>query len=493
MKVGKSQKNSRIRQHFGSIRQELMLFAALLCVVLIALVWLLNVQLLEPLYNRKIKADLRAMAQASVAIIEKYDTIFSEDGNYVADFYTDEYTALLVGKCLEIADSTGRPILKTHNLSSDCLLHPSKVDFYSARLEINWNSRYIQGLRALVRGAEEQAFKVSANGHTQMVVACAVGEGYTVIVSTDLERIGQATAVLGTQMPIIALVMLFIGILGAFLFSRWFSKPLTEISCAAREMAKGNYKVRVTPRSTDEIGTLAHDFNTMADEVSRTSELQRDLIANISHDLRTPLTLIKGYAETVRDLTGNNVKKRNDHLNVIVEETDRLSALVNSVMELSKYASGTEKLNLMHFDLAQFCDEVAYRYGDAFTKGGYTLEVRADACCMVEADPDMLGRVIHNFLSNAMHHVGEDGWVALRVLPLESGVTRVEIEDHGTGITPEDLPYIFDKYYRSRTDAGKVGTGLGLSISKAILVNHGFAFGVLSKVGSGSTFWFEAK
>ena len=105
------------------------------------------------------------------------------------------------------------------------------------------------------------------------------------------------------------------------------------------------------------------------------------------------------------------------------------------------------------------------------------------------ADPDMMQRALHNLLGNAMHHIGEDGIFVLRALRCPEGV-RVEVEDHGPGISAEDLPYIFDRYYRSRSDAGKQGTGLGLSITKAIFQQHGFRFGVHSTVGRGTVFWF---
>ena len=184
--------------------------------------------------------------------------------------------------------------------------------------------------------------------------------------------------------------------------------------------------------------------------------------------------------------------KKNAQASWIVDETDRLSGLVNSVMELSKYSSGTMKLEPVRFDLAQLCDEVADRYRNICEQNGYHLEVDTDQVCMVKADPDSMSRVIHNLLSNAIHHIGEDGYVALSAKPQPDGSTRVEIADHGPGIAKEDLPYIFDKYYRSRADAGKVGTGLGLSITKAILISHGYAFGVDSELGKGSTFWFVA-
>ena len=355
------------------------------------------------------------------------------------------------------------------------------------------HSEDAQAQRASARQKGEVRFILTdqPSAQRQMVMGQRLAGGGSVIVSTDLERIEQARGVISMQLPVIAAVTLCAGILGAFLFSRWFARPITELSGAARRVAKGDYSARVTPRGHDELAVLAQDFNTMTREVARSNELQRDLLANISHDLRTPLTLIKGYAETVRDLTGADAEKRTAQMDVIIDETDRLSGLVNSVLELSKVSSGAEKLAPVRFDIAQLCEEVAERYEDACTKAGFHLAVQADTPCDIMADPEALSRVVHNFLANAMHHVGADGYLALRVLPKDGGA-RVEVEDHGAGIPKEDLPYIFDKYYRSRADAGKQGSGLGLSICKAILVRHGFAFGAQSEVGRGSLFWFEA-
>ena len=237
------------------------------------------------------------------------------------------------------------------------------------------------------------------------------------------------------------------------------------------------------------MGQLAQDFNRMAAEVERTSQLQQELLANVSHDLRTPLTLIKGYAETIRDLTGNSAERRNAQLGIIIDETNRLSGLVNSVMELSRVRSGSQKPQLVEFDMAQLCSEVAERYEAVCAQNGWTLEVQADDVCPVQADPAMMERVLHNLLGNASHHLGADGWFAVRCLPTPGGC-RVEVQDHGPGIAADDLPRIFDRYYRSRSDSGKTGTGLGLSITKAILQSHGADFGVDSTLGHGATFWF---
>lgn len=504
------QHGGKKRGRFNTISHKLMAFMILLSAVLLILVWLLSVKMLEPMYNYRVREELSHAADVYAEILQRNEALVGYDSmgrKAINSSLMDELrenSELLAGKCFEIADENLRCLIGSHQIQSGrCLLHPDPLSLFSDHSTPQWDSTEAVDLRAAVFEQGDMDFilpnaerfpDIDPQADTRQMVVCRnVDNRYTVIVSTDLERVDQAAGVIRAQMPLIAAGLLIISIAGAYVFAKWFTKPIRALSGAAREVARGNYKVQVEAETDDELGMLAEDFNTMAREVGRTSELQRDLIANVSHDLRTPLTLIKGYAETVRDLTGDDKEKRDAQLNVIADETDRLSALVNSVMELSRYSSGSQKPQRVHFDLAQLCEEVAYRYENICEKNGYTLITQTDVPCEVDADPDMMSRVVHNLLGNAVHHVGDDGKIILRVMPQPDGKVRVEIEDHGAGISKEDLPYIFDKYYRSRSDAGKVGTGLGLSITKAILISHGYAFGVDSTLGEGSVFWFTAQ
>ncbi|MDO5601730.1 MAG: HAMP domain-containing sensor histidine kinase, partial [Oscillospiraceae bacterium] len=277
----------------------------------------------------------------------------------------------------------------------------------------------------------------------------------------------------------------------SYLFSWLFTRPVSRLSKAARQMAQGDYAVALPPAGRDEIGVLTDDFNRMAVEVARTDRLQKDLVANISHDLRTPLTLMKGYAETIRDLTGEDREKRNEQLGIIIDESDRLSGLVNSVLELSRLEAGTEKPEPVEFDLCDFCEELTYRYTDLCEKHGYTLRLDIPPQeRLVWADPALMQRVLHNLLSNAFAHIGPDNEIVLSVRDVPAGV-RVTVEDHGKGIAPQDADRVFQRYYRARSDNGKPGAGLGLSIVRAILESHSFAYGVDSTPGQGAQFWFE--
>ena len=437
------------------IRGQLMWFLCLICLLLLGMFWFLSTQ-------------------------EFFNQLGSEiySGGELSSF------------CVDISDATLRTIKKYENLSY-CSLHqksfPDTLDddaFYSTARQVRQYCRENGDFARVLPAAKPSAYN-------QLVVGRMTSDGaYTVLVSTTLMHVSEAGTVLSTVLPLAAALIFAFSMSAAWLFSEWFTKPLRQLSGAARQVAQGNYAVHVETRRNDELGDLAEDFNHMAKEVQRASQMQRDLLANVSHDLRTPLTLIKGYAETVRDITGDDKAHRDEQMNIIVDEADRLTALVSSVMELSKVTSGAEKCEKVHFDMAQLCDEVSERYDAICTQNGWQLRLELpEEELPVYADPNMMQRALHNLLGNAMHHIGVDGVFVLRAEKCAEGV-RVEVEDHGPGIAADDLPYIFDRYYRSRSDAGRQGTGLGLSITKAIFQQHGFRFGVQSTVGKGTTFWF---
>lgn len=492
----------------GSIRRKLTLFVVMVCLVLISFVWVAVIQLLEPAYREWIRSDMEHTMRGVVAVLDKA----LQDGLAIERIAYDEQSSTWkltlttdVMQRLDAAVNSGQ--LNIDNRSIDIanaqysniysmdqiynsVLHPFTQNPMTNRTERDANSKLAITLRTLVLGSGTY---YEAGPKTPMVMGMATQNGqYSVLVASNVEQIPQAVRVLQRLMLPVSLTFILIAVLMAWLFSRWFTRPLHNISAAAQEMAKGNYDVQVTLSGNDEITMLGRDFNRMATEVKRSSELQRDLIANVSHDLRTPLTLIKGYAETVRDLTGDEPAVRTEQLNVIVDESDRLNALVGKVLELSRMSSGNEKPEPIRFDLTQLCDEVGYRYEMICGTNGGHFHFTEEGPCDIVADPALIERALHNLLGNALNHMGDGGTMGLRVLKTTHNTVRVEVYDCGAGVRPEDLPYLFDKYYRSRSDAGKPGTGLGLSITKAIFLAHKFEYGVESTLGEGATFWFEA-
>ena len=229
-------------------------------------------------------------------------------------------------------------------------------------------------------------------------------------------------------------MLLCASVLTSFLM-RKLTDPLQKITDAAQRFGGGDFSVRVEGvEGEGEVVDLAHTFNQMAENIQSNDNSRGQFMGNIAHDLRTPLTLIKGYAETVRDLTGDDKAHRDEQMNIIVDETDRLTALVSSVMELSKVTSGADRCERVNFDMGQLCDEVSERYDAICAQNGWQLKLELpDEELPVYADPDMMQRALHNLLGNAMHHIGPDGIFILRASRCTEGV-RVEVEDHGPGI-----------------------------------------------------------
>ncbi len=486
----------------GSIQRKLTLFVVLVSLMLIGLFWVFAVQLLEPMYNLSIRRELQTNLKKFVSVLD----VAVDEGVPLTGYYLTENgivkslslecVALLNAEiergnlniddvCIDISDQSLDNIFIQENLSSVCALHNTS-GMLGETTGPNGD---------LARSVREEVF---VNGTCDAMVDMQMVMGQTtqnaevaVVLSAGMERVPQATTVLRELMFFVGILVIAVSVLLAWVFSFWFTKSLRRLSAATKEITKGNYDARVQVKGSDEISHLSTDFNHMAEEVQHAYELQRDLYANVSHDLRTPLTLIKGYAETLRDLTGDNPKKRTEQLNVIVEESNRLSALVNNVLELSRMSSGVEKYTPVCFDLTQLCEEVGERYEAAGETENYHFVFEGEEPLDIMADPDLLQRALHNLLGNALKHVGEDGYIGLRVFRIQDNRARVEVIDHGKGISEKDLPYLFDKYYRSREDAGKPGTGLGLSITKAIFTASGFSYGVDSRPNEGARFWFE--
>ncbi len=478
-----------------SFKQKLMLFVSLICVILVGIVLIFSQFFLEPGYLAMVKWDLAREMNAVVDAVERCGLHNADHTDFNSELKAAVGAVLSEGQCLEFSDSVTKKHIGGSENIVNCALHAGHTaDNWMGRVVgSNENNLLVMGLRATTVAEGVLTTEMEApNGAKQYVVGRYLPDQQVcILLSVNLESIGQTVNVLQRQLSWVGAVLLAVSLLMAWIFANWFTRPITAISSAARQIARGNYDVRLPVTQKDEIGVLTQDFNTMAQEVGKADALQKDLIANVSHDLRTPLTLIKGYAETIRDLNGEDRAKRDAQLDIIISETDRLSGLVGSVMELSRLDSGAEKIAPVTFDISDFCEELSYRYSDVCAKNGYELRLETPGERLITADPGLISRVLHNLVSNAIAHIGEDGVVILRVLDAETGV-RVEVEDHGTGIDKDELPHVFQRYYRARQASGRPGAGLGLSIVRAILVLHGFPFGVRSTPGKGSAFWFGA-
>ena len=311
-----------------------------------------------------------------------------------------------------------------------------------------------------------------------------------VFTHTELSYLEPNTAPITRQIGIASLIAIAVSMLLVFISSSRITLPLKEMSEMAKNIAKGDLTKRVEINSDDEIGLLAESFNNMAEELSKQEELRTGFVANVSHELRSPLTSIHGFAQGMLDGTvGKN--EQDQYLQIILDETTRLKKLIKELLDLSQIESGTFPLNKKVYDINEQMRRVLIRYIDLIEEKGINVEVNfKQDFCMVCADNDRIEQVLVNLIDNAIKFTPEDGTITLWSHECD-GEALVGVNDTGEGIAREDMPFIFERFYKSdKSHTGKQGTGLGLSIVKKIIDEHGHTIKVNSNPGIGASFTF---
>ena len=313
-------------------------------------------------------------------------------------------------------------------------------------------------------------------------------------VSYSFDFIKSAMNKLLIYFTVVGLIVVLLTALISYSISLKLSGGLKTLSATAIKFSKGDFGVNFENAEYQELAALSDTLNAVRDEVKKSGDLQKELIANVSHDLKTPLTMIKAYASMIKEISGDNPEKRNQHLQVIIDESDRLTGLVNDMLNVSKVNSGVDEINFKVFNLTEYLYGIINKFDYLQETQGYTFMVDIDQNLYTRADEEKIGQVFYNLLSNAVNYTGEDKTV---YISLKSSLTeeriRFTLRDTGKGIAKEDLPDIWNRYYRVKeTHLRPVkGTGLGLNIVKIILQNHSFDFGVDSEPGKGSVFWVD--
>jgi signal transduction histidine kinase len=314
---------------------------------------------------------------------------------------------------------------------------------------------------------------------------------YYLILNTPLEPVESYIDFILNQYLYIAAIVIGIALIVAMFLATRISRPIIKMKDEANKLAQGNYDVRFQTKSFSEINDLASTLDDATDKLSKVNDLRKDLVANVSHDIKTPLTMIRAYAEMIKDISGDDPKKRNEHLDVILEETNYLDKLVTDMSELSKLQSGVIEINRDNFDLKECTERVVMLLSAVISEKNINLVLDLDDC-FIYADEIKISQVIYNFLSNALKYSDADSKIIVRVRSDEEK-TRLEVIDNGNGISEDALPYIWDRYYKVDKNFNRSvnSTGLGLAIAKAILEAHKARYGVESELGKGSIFWFE--
>lgn len=293
---------------------------------------------------------------------------------------------------------------------------------------------------------------------------------------------------------LISLGVILVAFIISYSLAEKLSRPIRNLSQNVGKLAEGDFSVQFTSAEYAEVAKLSDALNYMRDEIKKSDDFQKELLANVTHDLKTPLTMIKAYASMIQEISGDNPEKRNKHLSVIIEESDRLTGLVNDILITSKIRSGLGQLNKKVFNLTEFLYGIIAKFGYLQETQGYKIMVDVDPNMYTLADEEKIGQVIYNLISNAVNYTGEDKTIYISLkYSAEDDRIKFAVRDTGKGIDEEEKKHIWERYYRSKDSHTRPvkGTGLGLNIVKIILNAHSFNFGVNSEEGKGSVFYVD--
>ena len=275
-----------------------------------------------------------------------------------------------------------------------------------------------------------------------------------------------------------AITTMLLSLVFIYVLSYHLSQPLRQMSNAAKKFAVGDFSARVNVSSQDEVGELALAFNHMADSLTASEGMRRSFIANVSHELKTPMTTIAGFVDGMLD--GTIPPERHRHyMNIVSLEVKRLSRLVQSMLALSRIDNGELKLNCREFEMFSVIVNVLAGFEQKISEKNIEIKGLEDFVSLkVNADPDLMHQVVYNLIENAVKFTNENGYISFSAIETKYDIT-VAIENSGPGIPPEDIRYIFDRFYKTdkSRSVDKKGMGLGLFITKSIMRLHsGYIF-----------------
>lgn len=471
----------------SSIKVKLPFYLLVFVLTTLILLWLVEVVFFENIYTF-VKQD--SLTRAGNRIVEEVD---KKHADKLIEKISREDDV-----CVAVTDEFGNSIYSGIN-NRDCNAKISLDDFM---LRIH-DAQIHNGIYVNTFFKEEPVFDINASDpgsikfkQTMRIIKQISYTGivhtenrtYIVMLDARLTPLDSTVDLIRILLVMVTVILSLFALWLGWLLSKQITKPLLTITEQAQQLASGDYDVHQIVNGYREVQKLSVTLNQAAEDLQQVEKLRNELIANISHDLRTPLTMISGYAEMMRDLPGENTP---ENIQVILDETNHLSRLVNDVLDLSKLRSGASECTLKTYCITDSILAVIERLQALTSQEGYHIHFDYHDKVYTEADELQISQVLYNLCTNAINYTGEDKTVRI-VQSIHDQTIKIAIIDTGEGIREEEIDKIWERYYRTNSDhtRAKVGSGIGLSIVKRILEQHHAQFGVSSELNKGTTFWF---
>ena len=327
--------------------------------------------------------------------------------------------------------------------------------------------------------------------------ALTKGNGDIVGYSMALKSTAKEDAIIGvTRRAVItcSLWMILAALVAIYFITERILHPLRSMTKATKRYAKGDFAARVEVWGDDEIAELGKAFNQMAEALDNLEKMRASFLQSVSHDLRTPMTVIAGFIDNIN--SGIIPPDMHRHyLEIVSNEVKRLSRMVNTLLDVSRLESGDKKYNMTDFDIAEMARLILISFEKQIDEKNIEVEFIAEDSIFVHADEDAIHRVIYNLCHNAIKFSKNGGLLRIKLERTKADKVNISVYNEGQGIAAEDLPFVFERFYKSDKSRGldKTGIGLGLYISKTMIDAHGEQLSVRSEEGKNCEFSFALK
>ncbi len=452
--------------------------------IMIILLWMLQITFLEPYYKSSRRKNI-------LLNIQEVERVLHDQENFDALQDQDVKTKLRLlfareNMCAAIYDQQGHNLM---NIAVDVI----GPNCYLEELSEASKNEYIDIVKSSETKEIDVPFRNEYFEHGMGFYGKEIlvdDEAHYIFINTPMKLLDSTVDILKNQFLMVTIFIFGIGTTVALLLARKLAYPIHEMNESAKKLAKGDFNVKFKGEGYLEAVELSSTLNYATKEFSKTDELRRDLVANVSHDIKTPLTMIKAYAEMIVDISGEDRELRNEHLDVILDESNHLENLVNDMLSLSQFESKVLEINNSTFNLKEHILSTI----NLFKGVSNELVVDVPKKLNVVGDEIKMGQVLYNFVNNAIKHSNTEDDIIINVTDLNDSV-RVNVIDKGSGIAKEDQAKIWDRYakinkYHTRSINS---SGLGLSIVAAICQATDSNYGVESELNKGSTFYYTLK
>lgn len=483
-----------------SIKRQMMTVFISLLAFMFAAILVCNVWLLEPYYIRDKESKFISMYQALLAAEEADRLDVSDEemyGKLTRQAEKDNLFFLTVDMSTQEMFSNVQHVMELQQQLNAFLLNRTES---SEKILKETEDYEISQTRGGKSGAE------------YLMMRGSLGSGYFFLIQSPLESIQESVSLANRFLVIVGIIVIAVCMVLVWFFSRRLTEPLRELADLSEKMAELNFEAKYTSGGENEIGVLGENFNRMSEKLEKSisdlksannrllqdieqkeklEQMRIDFLGNVSHELKTPIALIQGYAEGLKEEVNDDPESREFYCDVIIDEVSKMNHMVKNLLTLNQMEFGDEEIQFERFDLTELVRGVLQSMELFAEQKQAKVQFLQKSPVYVWADEYKVEQVVRNYVSNAFHHVSGDMVVEVKI-ELDGEAARTTVFNTGTPIPQEDIPHIWEKFYKVDKSHTREygGNGIGLSIVKAVMESLHQKYGV-ENYDNGVAFWFE--